>query len=68
MKYSFVSYLNLGSEIPGRFSDVALEKDGEDLCTDIVRNEKVSRRVEEDRNILKTIKRKVGYLDWSHLA
>jgi hypothetical protein len=32
--------LETGSEIPGRFSDVALEKDGEDLCTDNARNEK----------------------------
>ena len=47
---------------------MALEKDGEDLCTDNVRNEKVLRKVKEDRNILKTIKRKEVHLDWSHLA
>ena len=37
---------------------MALGKDGEDLCTDNVRNEKVLHRVREERNILKTINRK----------
>ena len=37
---------------------MALGKDGEDLCTDNVRNEKVLRTVKEDRNILKTIKKR----------
>jgi hypothetical protein len=57
MKYSFVWCLNLGTlerglEIPARFSDVALE-DGDNLCTDNVRNEKFLRPVKEDRNILR---------------
>jgi len=47
---------------------VALGKDGEDLCTDNVRNEKVLRTVKEDRNILKTIKKEEGCLGWSHLV
>jgi hypothetical protein len=36
--------------------------------TDRVRNEEVLRRVKEERNIVHTIKRKKGELDWSHLA
>jgi len=62
MKYSFIWCLNMGtsekgSEIPGRFSDVVLEKDGEDLCTDNARNEKVLHRVKEDTNINKDNKK-----------
>jgi hypothetical protein len=35
--------------------------------TDRVQNA-VSQEVEEERNILRTIKRKEGKLDWSHVA
>ena len=36
--------------------------------TDRVRNEEVWRRVKEDRNILYTVKKTEGKLDWSRLA
>jgi hypothetical protein len=44
------------SEIPGKFRNVVLEKDGEDYSwTDRVRNEEGLRRVQE-RNVLQTVK------------
>jgi hypothetical protein len=33
--------------------------------TDRVRNEEVLNILKEDRNVLHTVKRNVGYLDWS---
>jgi hypothetical protein len=33
-----------------------------------VKNEEVLYRVKKERNSLQTIKKKEGYLDWSHLA
>ena len=47
-------------EIPGKVSNVVLEKDGEIIWTDRVRNEEVLglHRVKEERNILQAIKRR----------
>jgi hypothetical protein len=39
---------------------VVLEKAGEDQLTDRVRNEKLLHRAKEDRNILRTIKRRMA--------
>jgi hypothetical protein len=48
---------NVGrSEIPGKFSNLMLEKDGEDQLDDCVRNEELLHRIKEYRNILHTIK------------
>jgi len=41
-----------------------LEKRG---WTDRVKNEEVLHGVKEERNILDTIKKKIGQMDWSHL-
>jgi hypothetical protein len=46
---------------------VVLEKDGEDKL-DRVNNEAVLHRVKEEGNILHTIRRKEGHLDWAHIA
>jgi hypothetical protein len=45
------------SEVPGKFSNVVLEIDGEDQLDNRVGNEEVL-RVKEERNILRTIKRR----------
>ncbi|KAI5721796.1 hypothetical protein M8J77_025821 [Diaphorina citri] len=50
-------------KIPGKFRDVALEKNGKIKWSDKIRNEEVLRRVGEERSILKTIKkRKANWL------
>ena len=46
------------SEIPEKFRNLVLEKDGEISWTNHVRNEEVLRGVMEDRNIVHTIKRR----------
>ena len=58
------------SEIPGKFWNVVLEKDGKDQLDRSC--EKLGSRsiyaVKEDRNVLYTIKSRTANLDWSHLA
>ena len=50
-------------EIPGKFRNVVLEKDGKISWTDRVRKEKVLYRVKEDRNIEhKTRRRKAKWI------
>ena len=46
------------SEIPGKFWNVVLEKDGEDQLGGHVRNEEVLIRVNEQRNILHEIRKR----------
>ena len=47
------------SEIPGKFLNVVLDKDGkENSWTDPVRNEEVLHRVKEERSVIHTIKRR----------
>jgi hypothetical protein len=56
------------SEIPGKFWNVLGRMD-KISWTDHVRNEEVVlHRVKEERNILNTVKKKEGWLDWSHIA
>ena len=44
----------------GEISDVVLEKDGKIIWIDCVKNDEVLRRVEKERNIIHTIKKKEG--------
>jgi len=46
------------SEIPGKFWNVVLEKDGEHLDRSCEKKGKVLHRVKERRNVLRTIKRR----------
>jgi len=68
LEYCFVWCWNLDtsgsrSEIPGKFWNVVLEKDGEISWTDHVKNEEVLLRVNEQRNILHEIrKRKANWI------
>jgi len=68
LEHGFVWCWNLDasdsrSEIPGKFRNVVLEKDGEDQLTDHVRNAEVLLRVNEQRNILHEIrKRKANWI------
>ena len=60
LEHGFVWCWNLDasgsrSEIPGKFWNVVLEKDGEDQLDWSVRNEEVLLRVNEQRNILREI-------------
>ena len=45
------------SEIPGKFRNVVVEKDGEDQLDRYVRNEEVLLRVNEQRNILQEMRK-----------
>ena len=54
------------SEIPGKFRNEVLEEDGQISWTDLVRNEEVLLRVNEQRNILHEIRKRkanwIGYI------
>jgi len=50
------------SEIPRRFWNVVLQKDGEDRLADRVRNEEVLQRVKENKNNLQRIKRRIRHI------
>jgi hypothetical protein len=55
------------SEVPGKFSNVVLEKESEDQFDRSCENEEVLHTVKEDRNILHTIQRKKA--NWiGHIA
>ena len=68
LEHSFIWCLNLDasgsrSEIPGKFRNVVLEKDGEDQLDRSCENEEVLLRVNEQRNILHEIrKRKANWI------
>ena len=68
LEHSFIWCLNLDasgsrSEIPGKFRNVVLEKDGEDQLDRSCENEEVLVRVNEQRNILHEIrKRKANWI------
>jgi hypothetical protein len=54
------------SEIPGKFLNVILEKDGEDQLVRLC--EKLLHRIKGERNILHKMKRRKTKLDWSHVV
>jgi hypothetical protein len=50
------------SELPWKFWNVVLEKDGENSCTDRVRNEEVWYIVKEERNTIHRVRRRKANL------
>jgi hypothetical protein len=67
----FCMVLNLDTseirlEIPGKFLNVILEKDGEDQLDRLC--EKLLHRVKGERNMLHKVKRRKTKLNWSHVA
>jgi hypothetical protein len=55
------------SEMPGKFWNVVLEKDGEDQLDQLCEKWSTT-QIKEEKNILHVIKKEEGHLDWLHLA